>query len=605
MRRYEFYGWTQEQIQQMRIQDINILPPEEINQEMEKARTKKRIYFEFRHRRADGSIRDVEVFSSKIQAKGKELLHSVIHDITARKKAEKALRESEESFSQLFESAPVPMAYVTDVEGYKGTTWNEAWYQTFGYAREQAEGRSGNDIGLWVNPSDRSRFIEMAKRQNYVADFETLLRRSDGSIRDCSLFASFIDRTGYRLLMAVYLDITDRKRAEEALRFTQFAIDHIADAAFWMTSDARFFYVNQSACRALGYSREELLRMTVADIRPEYPMGIWSDHWNELREKRQLVFQTTHRAKDGRVYPVEIHANFVEVNGREYNCAFVRDITERKQAEEERKKLQVQLTQAQKMESVGRLAGGVAHDFNNMLGVILGHAELALAGIDAAAIRSITTLCRRSARPPALRRSHPATAGLCPQADHRAQGARSERDRRGHAQDAAAAHRRGHRSGLAGREASLWPVKDGPVPDRSDPGQPVRQRPGRHRTMSGKHHHRDGEPSPLTRPTAPHHGGFVPGDYRPAGRQRRRLRHGRGDAGTTSSSRSSPPRKWAKAPAWGWPRSTASSSRTTASSTSTASRARERPSRSTCPGTRAEAGRTTQEGCGTIGRRRQ
>jgi len=123
-----FYGWTREQLQQMRIQDINTLPPEEIKQEMEKARNNQQIHFEFHHRLANGSIRDVEVVSSKIEAKGKDLLHSVIHDITARKEAEKALRVSEESFSQLFESAPVPMAYVTDVEGYKGTTWNEAWY---------------------------------------------------------------------------------------------------------------------------------------------------------------------------------------------------------------------------------------------------------------------------------------------------------------------------------------------------------------------------------------------------------------------------------------------------------------------------------------------
>ena len=129
--------------------------------------------------------------------------------------------------------------------------------------------------------------------------------------------------------MAVYLDITDRRRAEEALRITQFAIDHMADAAFWMTADARFFYVNQAACRALGYSRDELVRMTVADISPDFPLEIWSDHWNQLREKKHLVFQTSHRAKDGRVYPVEIQANFVEVDGREYNCAFARDITER------------------------------------------------------------------------------------------------------------------------------------------------------------------------------------------------------------------------------------------------------------------------------------
>ena len=209
----EFYGWTREQLQQMRIQDVNTLAPEEINMEMEKARTNQRIYFEFHHRLADGSIRDVEVFSSKIQVKGKDLLSSVIYDITARRKAERALRESEESFSQLFESAPVPMAYATDVGDFKGTTWNDAWYRTFGYAREEAEGRSGNDIGLWVNPSDRSRFIEMANRQNLAADFEALLRRHDGAIRNCSLFARFIDKTGCRLLMAVYLDISDRRRA--------------------------------------------------------------------------------------------------------------------------------------------------------------------------------------------------------------------------------------------------------------------------------------------------------------------------------------------------------------------------------------------------------
>ncbi len=376
-----FYGWTREQLRQMRIQDINTLSPEEINQEMEKARSNQRIHFEFLHRLIDGSIRDVEVFSSKIESKGKDLLHSVIHDITARRLAEKALKKSEQSFSQLFESAPVPMAYVSDVEGYRGTTWNQAWYRTFGYCQEEADGRSGNDIKLWVDPTDRERFIEMAKRQNYVADFEALLRRRDGSILTCSLFARFIDKTDHRLLMAVYLDITDRKRAEEVLRFTQFAIDHMADAAFWMTSDARFFYVNQAACRALGYSREELVRMTVADISPEFPIETWPDHWNELREKKHIVFQTTHRKKDGRVYPVEIHANFVEVDEHEYNCAFARDITERERVDRERQKLQAQLSQAQKMESVGRLAGGIAHDFNNMLGAILGYTELGLLGV--------------------------------------------------------------------------------------------------------------------------------------------------------------------------------------------------------------------------------
>ena len=142
-------------------------------------------------------------------------LSEIIGTAIERKQAEKALKESEISFSQLFESAPIPMAYVSDVEGYMRTTWNQAWYRTFGYSWEEANGRSGNDIGLWVDPSDRSRFIEMAKRKNYVADFETFLRRRDGSILTCSLFARYINKIDHRLLMAVYLDITDRKLAEE------------------------------------------------------------------------------------------------------------------------------------------------------------------------------------------------------------------------------------------------------------------------------------------------------------------------------------------------------------------------------------------------------
>ena len=88
-----YYGWSHERLKQMKIQEINTLPPEDVKKEMENAHTEKRIQFEFRRRRADGSIRDVEVFSSKIEVKGKDLLHSIIHDITERKRAEEALQE--------------------------------------------------------------------------------------------------------------------------------------------------------------------------------------------------------------------------------------------------------------------------------------------------------------------------------------------------------------------------------------------------------------------------------------------------------------------------------------------------------------------------------
>lgn len=86
-----YYGWSQERLKQMNIQEINTLPPEDIKKELAKVRTSKRNHFEFRHRRADGSIREVEIFSSKIETKGKDFLHSIIHDISERKRAEEDL----------------------------------------------------------------------------------------------------------------------------------------------------------------------------------------------------------------------------------------------------------------------------------------------------------------------------------------------------------------------------------------------------------------------------------------------------------------------------------------------------------------------------------
>ncbi len=124
------------------------------------------------------------------------------------------------------------------------------------------------------------------------------------------------------------------KQAEQALRFTQVAVDHYSDLALWMTPDARFFYVNDAACRALGYSREELTSMKVPDINLDIPEETWPKIWSKIKQSGGFTLEARIRTKDGRIFPAEVKTNYVVFQGKEYNCSLVRDITERKRAEE-------------------------------------------------------------------------------------------------------------------------------------------------------------------------------------------------------------------------------------------------------------------------------
>lgn len=151
--------------------------------------------------------------------------------------------------------------------------------------------------------------------------------------------------------------------------FTQFAVDNLVDAAYWITEDARIVYVNQTACKMLGYTREELMQMRMHEINPNASAEKWPVIWKLLKDGLNRTFEVEHKTKDGRLVPVEIAANFFEFEGVEYSCAFARDISERKQ-------LELSLRQSEKMRAIGQLAGGVAHDFNNQLATIVGYADL-------------------------------------------------------------------------------------------------------------------------------------------------------------------------------------------------------------------------------------
>ncbi len=140
-------------------------------------------------------------------------------------------------------------------------------------------------------------------------------------------------------------DITERKQADQKLKLLNFALNNVYDEAYLINEQARFDYVNDESCKALNYSHEELLGMTVAEIDPDFPLELWPQHWADLKKQNSIVFESHHKTREGRIYPVEISANYFKYNGQGYNLALVRDITERKKAGEEIIKLNQELEQ--------------------------------------------------------------------------------------------------------------------------------------------------------------------------------------------------------------------------------------------------------------------
>lgn len=138
---------------------------------------------------------------------------------------------------------------------------------------------------------------------------------------------------------------TARKEAEQKSVLLGFALDNVRESAFLINEQARFHYVNEDACRMLGYSRNELLDIGVADVDPDFPPEHWPAHWAELKQQHSLTFEGRHRTREGTMIPVEINANYLEYNGQGFNLALVRNITERKRSEEEIRKLNQDLEQ--------------------------------------------------------------------------------------------------------------------------------------------------------------------------------------------------------------------------------------------------------------------
>ena len=179
------------------------------------------------------------------------------------------------------------------------------------------------------------------------ATFEGQHRRKDGTTFPIEVTATLIEFKGRCYSMAFIKDITERKRAYESLRIAQFVFDNAPLGIFLIKDGGDITKVNDHACRYLGYSREELCQMNVLEIDRGYPPQEIDQIWIRQQQVGDIdSFETLHRRKDGIDIPVEISGILLEFNNIPYSVSFVKDISERKEAEKQHQKMESQMRQA-------------------------------------------------------------------------------------------------------------------------------------------------------------------------------------------------------------------------------------------------------------------
>ena len=303
-------------------------------------------------------------------------------DISERKKAEEALRQNEETFRKLFEVAPDGI-YLSDMEG-TFIDGNEAAQRIVGYRKEELIGQ--NYLTLDMLPPDQvSKAIGLLKDNlngNATGPDELILIRKDGETVTVEIMTIPVSFKTQKAILGIARDISERKRAAAALKESEEKyrniLESIEDGYYEVDIAGNFTYFNDSMCRILGYSREELLGKN----NREY---MNAENAKKVYQAFNKVYRTGESTKtigwklikkDGSECSVETVVSLI-MDSKNRGVGFrgiARDVSERKKLEE-------QLRQAHKMESIGTLAGGIAHDFNNIVHMIIGNTELALEDI--------------------------------------------------------------------------------------------------------------------------------------------------------------------------------------------------------------------------------
>ncbi|HRO36931.1 PAS domain S-box protein [Thauera sp.] len=330
----EFYGWSKETLKSMQIGDINTLSPQALLLELKAAHAEERKHFEFRHRRADGSIRDVEVHSGPTEDGNRSVVFSIVHDITERKRAEAISRRWE----RFFRLSNLGLA-MHDVSDNTIIDVNATYASKHGYSIEELRGMNIADLYAEEEREQlRTQLAEADRVGN--SSFETVHLRKDGSRLPLVIgITGLQDDSGKTIARFVFaLDISARKAAEENLRKLSRAVEESPESIVITNTRAEIEYVNKAFVDKTGYSRAEAIGQNPRLLQsgrtePE----AYRELWDTITHGRSWRGEFFNRCKDGSEYLEKVTITPIhDENGViTHYVALKQDITEQRRMEDE------------------------------------------------------------------------------------------------------------------------------------------------------------------------------------------------------------------------------------------------------------------------------
>ncbi|MDI6853727.1 MAG: PAS domain S-box protein [Deltaproteobacteria bacterium] len=328
-----FYGLSRDELTRKKITDINTLPADQVFREMQRATSRESQVFCFRHRLADGAIRDVEVFSGLVEVHGKQLLYSIVHDITERQQAEAARQESEDRFRILVEQG---FDGIFVHEDFRMVDLNQRLADITGYS--SSELLSMQAIELFT-PDSQERILEYI-RTGQTGHFELELRRRDGQIIQIESFGAPCTFHGRKARIVGLRDITERKQAaralEDSLNHLEATLNALPDILFEVDREGRIYEYRTPRPDLLYVPPEEFLGRPIQEILPEEVVRVIKQALAEAASQgshRGAVYRLkTPSGSDW--FELSIAAKGDPQAPEARFITLVRDITERQRAEE-------------------------------------------------------------------------------------------------------------------------------------------------------------------------------------------------------------------------------------------------------------------------------